>query len=329
MRAEFERWGQAVTGLLAEVWSISRDLFKIMIPILLLVKALELAGFTTYLASLIAPLMAPLGLPAEMGIVWAGTLISNIYTGMVLFVTEPAAAALTGQQVTVLGILMLVAHSLPVELRVAQKIGVSLPLGLVLRLLAAYAAAWLYFQLASRIEPAALPAKTLWEPAIEQQSLLQWVVAQGELLVQIVLIIAALVVLLRLIRVLKLDRVIHFFLRPVLPWLGLTPRAVNITLVGMTLGLTYGGGLLIQESRSGNLGTQELYFTVCLLLLCHGLIEDTLLILLLGADLHGILLFRLLFSFILIAIMVRILRSKDDRFYRRYLLNDNYRASQS
>ena len=258
MRAEFERWGQAVTGLLAEVWSISRDLFKIMIPILLLVKALELAGFTTYLASLIAPLMAPLGLPAEMGIVWAGTLISNIYTGMVLFVTEPAAAALTGQQVTVLGILMLVAHSLPVELRVAQKIGVSLPLGLVLRLLAAYAAAWLYFQLASRIEPAALPAKTLWEPAIEQQSLLQWFVAQGELLVQIVLIIAALVVLLRLIRVLKLDRVIHFFLRPVLPWLGITPRAVNITLVGMTLGLTYGGGLLIQESRSGNLGTQEL-----------------------------------------------------------------------
>jgi len=315
----------------SETVRICFDLFKIMIPILLLVKALELLGATDYLATLLSPMMGALGLPAEMGIVWAGTLLSNIYTGMVLFVSEPSASELSVQQVTVLGLLMLIAHSLPVELRVAQKIGVSLILSLVIRMLTAYAAAWLYFWMTRYLSGASEPAVILWNPNIEHehQTLFAWLVSQAGMLLQIVVIVAILVVMLRIIRFLKLDRLIHLVLRPILPLLGLTEKAVNVVLVGMTLGLSYGGGLLIQEGRQGGLSARELFFSVCLLLLCHGLIEDTLLILLLGADIYGILVFRLIFSFALIAIMVYLLQHKESAFFARYLLNRNYQASRT
>jgi len=316
-------------SIVSETANICLDLFKIMIPILVLVKALEMLGATTYLAAVLAPMMAALGLPPEMGIVWAGTMLSNIYTGMVLFVSEPAASQLSVQQVTIMGLLMLIAHSLPVELRVAQKIGVSLLLSFVIRILTAYAAAWVYFLLSTFISDTPGSANILWDPNIEQQTIFMWIQSQFRLLLQIVLIVGALVVVLRIIRILKLDRLIHLVLRPVLPVLGLTEKAVNVVLVGITLGLSYGGGLLIQESRQGGLGARELFFSVCLLLLCHGLIEDTLLILLLGADIYGILVFRLLFSFALIAFMVFLTRHKDETFFTRHLLNGNYPASRT
>lgn len=312
-------------SILLEIFTICRDLFKIMIPILLLVKALELLGATTYLATIIAPVMSTLGLPPEMGIVWAGTLLSNIYTGMVLFVSEPVAFQLSAQQVTVLGLLMLIAHSFPVELRVAQKIGVPLLLSFLIRVFTAYAAAWVYCAIETIIPGGEEAASILWNPVIEHQTLLRWLMSQARLLLQIAVIVAVLVCMLRIIRYFKLDRLIHLALNPVLPLLGLTEKAVNVVLVGITLGLSYGGGMLIQESRQGGLGARELFFSVCLLLLCHGLIEDTLLILLLGADLYGILVFRLLFSFILVALMVYSLRNKSEQFFSRILLNKNYR----
>lgn len=316
-------------GIVTETLAISFDLFKIMVPILLLVKALELLGATTYLAALISPVMSTLGLPPEMGIVWAGTMLSNIYTGMVLFVSEPSSSLLSVQQITLLGLLMLIAHSMPVELRVAQKIGVSIVVSFIVRVITAYSAAWVYFKGMQYFSPDPRTANILWKPVIEHQTLPAWLISQAGMLVQIVIIIAALVILLRVIRVLKLDRLIHFVLRPILPFLGLTEKAVNVVLVGVTLGLSYGGGMLIQESRQGALGARELFFSVCLLLLCHGLIEDTLLILLLGADIYGILVFRLVFSFVLIAAMVYLLRHKEDDFFKRRLLNRNYRASPS
>ena len=314
-------------SVVAETLRISFDLFKLMIPIVLLVKLAEDFGATTILAGWIEPVMSTVGLPPEMGIVWAGAMLSNIYTGMVLFVSEPASAMLSGSQVTSLGLLLLFAHSMPVELRVAQKIGVPLRVSLPFRLFAAYLSAWSYFHLSQVFDFGGEDANILWQAEARPSGWNDWVHTNLQLFAQIVLIIAMLVILLRVIRALRLDRAIHFVLRPVLPQIGLSDKAINIALVGITLGLTYGGGLLIQESRQGVLGARELFFSVCLLLICHGLIEDTLLILLLGADVYGVLGLRLLLSFVLLAVLVRALRRRDELFFARYLLNRNYRFS--
>jgi len=325
----FNQIAVCLKQVLLETFTISRDLFKLMIPILLIVKLINLMGGTDLLAQLVAPIMSSLGLPPEMGIVWAGAMLSNIYTGMVLFISEPMSAGLTGSQVTIIGILMLFAHSLPVELRVSQRIGVSLWLSFLLRTVVAYLGAWIYFQLSQLPFLSVTRPRIRWQPVIEQQDLTGWLMSNLMLLGQIVLIIGVLVVLLRAIRLLRLDRLIHMLLAPVLPLLGLTNKAVNIVLVGITLGLTYGGGLLIQESKQGLLDVRELFFSVCLLLICHGLIEDTLLILLLGADIYGILGLRVLLSLVVVALLVAVLRGRSQSFFTRFLMNSYYQSGKA
>ena len=64
---------------------VSLTLFRIMIPALIVVKLLELVGFIEILATWISPLMQLMGLPDTAGLIWATTMLANIYTGMVVF----------------------------------------------------------------------------------------------------------------------------------------------------------------------------------------------------------------------------------------------------
>ena len=54
--------------------------------------------------------------------------------------------------------------------------------------------------------------------------------------------------------------------------------------------------------------------------LCHSLIEDTLLVLLLGADLSGILWMRLAYSLVVVAILNRWMDRRSSDFQQRYLV---------
>lgn len=65
--------------------------------------------------------------------------------------------------------------------------------------------------------------------------------------------------------------------------------AANTIVIGVMLGLSFGAGLLIQEARTGKLKPRDALLAISFLGLCHSLIEDTLLIMLLGADLSAIL----------------------------------------
>ena len=72
-------------SLYVEIRHVYLTLLKIMVPALLIVKVLELIGAITWIAYLLSPLMSLVGLPDSMGIVWATTLLTNIYGGMVIF----------------------------------------------------------------------------------------------------------------------------------------------------------------------------------------------------------------------------------------------------
>lgn len=56
--------------------------------------------------------------------------------------------------------------------------------------------------------------------------------------------------------------------------------------------------------------------------LCHSLIEDTLIVVALGADIYVVLFGRLIFSVLLIAIFARLLRGTGDVFFFRFLYRD-------
>jgi hypothetical protein len=85
---------------------------------------------------------------------------------------------------------------------------------------------------------------------------------------------------------------------PPLRLFGIQKEAMNIIIVGMFIGIQFGGGMLIREVRKGNIDKQSLFLSVSLLNLLHAMIEDTILMFLVGGHISGILFARVIFSLI-------------------------------
>ncbi|MCD6005433.1 hypothetical protein ACM25P_12240 [Vreelandella alkaliphila] len=297
----------AVVGrVLQDALRVYVTLLKILIPALLIVKGLELLGMIEWLGAALAPLMSTLGLPEQMGVVWAAALFTNLYTAIAVFFQVVGETPLSVEQVTVLGALMLVGHSLPVEGAVAKRAGVPWWGTLVLRVGGALLLAWLLHCFYSYFGLLQAPVELVWQPSFSSAPTLSgWALAQLETLALIFVIILALIVLLKLLKRLGLERWIHLGLLPLLKLLGIGRSAANVTVIGFTLGLSYGAGLLIRDVQNGVLSKRDSTLALCFLGLCHSVIEDTLLILMLGADITGILWARLFFAIIVTAMIAR------------------------
>lgn len=284
-------------------------LLKIMIPTLIVVKVLQELGAMQVIGSVLAPVMSLIGLPAELGIVWATTLLTNMFSGIVVFVGMAGDLSLNVEQVTVLGSLMLIGHSIPIEGAVARRAGVPWWVTIALRVVGAFVFGSILHFVYTRFNLLQEPATIVWSMADEDDSLAFWILTQFEALVVIYFVILSLIVLLNTLRLLGLERIIHIGLVPVLRVLGIGRSAANVTVIGVALGLSYGAGLLIQDLDDGVMTQRDAYLALCFLGLLHSVIEDTLLIMALGADLSGILLARMFFAFVIIAILSRIVKS--------------------
>ena len=306
---------------LTEVWMIFSSLMKIMIPALLVVRCIELLGWVEALGTMIQPLMLLVGLPGETGLVWMAAMMGNIYTAMVVFYQLGLAEQLSIAQVSVISSMMLIAHSLPVEVAIARAIGISLWFTLFLRIGGAFLFGFITYQAHSNLALLQLPAPQLWQPETADTSWVAWLLTQGQTIAVAFVVIAALTLFLRILRVLGVERLIHFLLAPVLRLLGIAKVASNIIIVGLTLGLSFGGGLLISEARRGHIAGRDIFLSMAFLGLCHSLIEDTLLMMLLGADFGTIVFARLLFSLLAILALSRLLdwlpTNKRGWFYRQ------------
>jgi len=120
-----------------------------------------------------------------------------------------------------------------------------------------------------------------------------------------------------LLKLSDIEKLFSLLLKPLLKILGLSERTTSITIVGITLGLTYGGGLLINEANKGELSKMDVFGSLSLLALSHSLIEDTLLIMLLGADLSGILYVRIVFSIVVVAIIIHSVKRLKQALFKQ------------
>lgn len=306
MRASIRHLLGGLGSVLKDALWVYLTLLKILIPALLIVKGLELLGVIGWLGTVLAPLMSILGLPEQLGVVWAAALFTNLYTAIAVFFQVAGDMPLSVEQVTVLGALMLVGHSIPVEGAVAKRAGVPWWATIVLRVGGALLFAWLLHCFYSTFGLLQAPVELIWQPNFSSEPTLSgWVVAQLETLALIFVIIFALIILLTLLQKLGLERWIHLGLLPLLKLLGIGRSAANVTVIGFTLGLSYGAGLLIRDVQNGVLSKRDSTLALCFLGLCHSVIEDTLLILMLGADVAGVLWARLLFAVVVVAVIAR------------------------
>ena len=306
--------------LFDEVIVVSWPLFKLMVPIILIVKVLEEVGGIALLGQWLGPLMALVGLPQEMGLVWAATIATNMYAGMIVLYSFAGESNLTVAQMTVLSGLLLMAHGLPIEVRIAQLAGMRMRAAIITRMFGAFAFAWLLHAFYDQTQWLQEPAQMVWQPEPIADGLNHWLLSQLKALAMIQIIIIVLLTFLKILRVIGVEKIIQWLLHPILKLMGIGKEATTITLVGITLGLSFGGGLLIKEAHAGHVSKKDVFSSLVLLGFCHSLIEDTLLVVLLGAHLSGVLWFRLVFAFIFTSAMSYWLTKVSPEFQHKHLM---------
>lgn len=304
-----------LVDLLSKTVRISLELYKVMIPVLILVKLLEMAGGITLLARALSPVMGIVGLPGETALVWATAMLVNLYAAII--VLAGLALQLTAAQATVLALMMLVAHNLLVETAICTRAGLKSWFMLLSRIAGAFLFGYIMHITYSSTGTLQYPVQLLWSPPAEAAGgLISWGVQQVKNLLSISVIIFLLVSMMRFLAVSGAEKVLAHLFSPFLKITGIGRSATTITIIGVMMGLAYGGGLIIEEARSGAVPQRDLLSSITLMGLCHSLVEDTMLMLLIGGHLTGTLLGRALLSMLAVAVLVRMTATIADNRFR-------------
>ena len=228
-------------------------LIRITVPIIILTKILEELGLIASLSALLEPVMMVMDLPGSLGLVWATAMLTSIYGGMAVFAALAPGLVLNEAQVTVLCSVMLIAHSLPVELSISKKAGAGIMPIAVLRIGGAILFGFALSRLCTFMDIWQKPATLLFQTVSIDLDLPHWALNQLKNIALIVIVIFFIVVAMRILRAVGALSLLERLLAPVLPIFGMTRRAAPVTVVGMVMGIGYGGALIIRETSSGKM----------------------------------------------------------------------------
>jgi len=288
-----------------------------MVPVSVIVKILQYTGAIDYIGMALFPLMKFAGLPGEMGLVWATGMITNLFGGVLAFISISPYLHLTIAQVTIISVMMLIAHSFPIELTIARKTGVKVISMFIFRFGLAFLFGVLinifYTSLNYLQEPAVLHIK----PAVNvNQTIWLWLLNEIKNYFIIFLFIFSLILLLEILKLFGVINMITKALSPFLSFLGIGKGVVTITIVGLTLGIVYGGALIINETKSNNINRRDVFYAMVLMGIFHSIIEDSILMISLGGHYSGVIIGRFVFTIIIISLLVKITKPLSDKKFR-------------
>ncbi|MHA1540248.1 MAG: nucleoside recognition domain-containing protein [Alphaproteobacteria bacterium] len=308
-----------IKDILSRATTTSWELFKILIPALIAVKICQELDLIKYLAIPLEPVMGLVGLPAEMGLAWAMAIANSMYAGIAVFFTLAQDIDLTIAQVTVLGVMILIAHTFPAEIQIAGKAGARRRFQILFRLGSAILLGAILNLLYGYFNYLQEPATILFVPDSAPETYTAWAIANIKSLFYIYVIILTLITVMEVLEKLGVIKIMNKILAPLMRFLGISEKAIPLTIAGLTMGISYGGGLIIQEAKKGTLSSREVFYALSFLAVFHSLIEDTLLIVAIGGHLSGILWARLAFTVIIIMLLVGVVKRLPDRFCERFL----------
>jgi hypothetical protein len=271
---------QTLKKALESSWII----IKLVIPIYIIADILYFYNSLSYVSFLIEPFTSILNLPPETSL----AIISGMFLNLYAAVAFAAPLDLTIQQWSILAIFLGVCHSLVVESVIIKRLGISSFYSYSLRffggLIIAYSATFL---------PNSWFKATLTTTTFEKKSYNTF----GDLLIDsfsnaAILTIKIIILIIVLIFIMDFIKNLNF----------IKNSSKNISksfsiIVGVFLGITYGAGILIKEAN--NLNKYDLFYIATFLMICHAIIEDTLLFAIFGADFTFVVIVRTVWALFL------------------------------
>ena len=277
-------------------------LLRIVIPIYLGVALLRHTGLFMWLAERIEPAMRIFGLPGEAVV----PLVTSIFSDEYAVVAAMGGFSFNAAQCTIIAMVALCFHSIPVETVVTRKIGMPafriavfrLGLAVFTGIVVAYLAVFFLggsapgfaapeaglSGLPRSSDPAAATAgggvfDAGWDVMLPEMG---WGVLRT--IVNLLRVIVPLMIAIELMLVYKVIERIARGLAGFCRVIGIGQAALLPLLVGLFLGVTYGAGAIAEMNRTRPLPPRDMALLGVFLFSCHGIIETTYLFAVAGAS---------------------------------------------
>lgn len=272
-------------------------LLKIILPISLAVRLLDYFGILEFLAQYLTPIFQYIGLSGNTAIVFLTSMFLPLYAPIAILTSMDISM----REVTILSIMCLISHNLLVETSIQKSTGSSFIKMYSMRLAMSFLVA---LTLNAILPQNGWPSwnATSTSTAINSLTALleTWFYSSIKLSIMIVVIISLLMLLQRLLLEYNLLDKIAKPLIPIIKLFGLPASTAFSWIVGNTVGLSYGGAIMIEEVKEGRLSKRDSDLLNHHLAINHSMIEDNLLFIVLGVSASWIILTRLVFAFIVV-----------------------------
>jgi len=259
-------------------------IIKLVIPIYILADILYYYNLLSHISFLVEPFTSLLGLPSESAL----SIISGIFLNLYAAVAFAAPLDMTPKQWSILAVFLGVCHSLVVESFIMKKLGISNFYSYMLRFFGGLVIAFSATLLPDKLFHSSVTSTTYLKQHYDSFSSLLYHSFYNAifLTLKIVILISLLIFVMDFIKNMKF----------------LKQSSKNISksfsiVVGVFLGITYGAGILIQEAN--HLKKSDLFFIATFLMICHAIIEDTLLFVIFGADFALVIAVRTVWAIVL------------------------------
>lgn len=310
--------GTLKNGLLAGLkttWTLS----KVIFPITLIVVILQYTPVLPWIIDFISPFMGLLGLRGEAAIPLVLGNALNLYAG----IAGILSLELTVKEVFILATMLSFSHNIFIETGVALRVGVKLWVVLVVRFgLAILSAVIINFVWQGGGEVAKYGALK-----VSQQVPDGW----GEIIllglqkatfgvIQLALIVIPLMVIIQFLKDRNYLQKFSEKLAPFTKVIGVQPNASLTLVAGLTIGLAYGAGVMIQAVQEDGVSKKDATLVFIFLVACHAVVEDTLIFIPLGIPIWPLLLIRLITAFVLTIVVAYVWRKAEQSKHKEVVV---------
>lgn len=263
---------RSVVSALPQGMKTAGWLLKLTIPIAFGVFLLDYLGVLTLIARYTEPIFALIGLSGNASIILITGMFTNIYSVIAVMATLDMPI----REGLILANMCLIAHSLIVESGIQRKTGSSAWRMAGIRILVSFIAAGLLNvvlpQFEGTIKAGAVISREGFWP-----DFLVWLKSISITSIKIVVLVNLLLILQKLLQELGILEWLVKPIYPILKIMGLPRNTGFLWLVAYTLGLSYGGAVMISQAYEGKLTRLEADLLNHHIAVSHSQFEDTLL----------------------------------------------------
>jgi len=268
-------------------------LLKLTIPVSFGVFLLDFFGILNVIAGWVAPLFKLIGLSGQASVVLITSFFTNIYSVIAVMTT----LGIGYREGTILAVMCLISHALIVETAIQKRTGSTPWRIVVIRLSASFIAAW-GLNLILPSETATVAKNLIGETKSFSPALLKWLTDMSITTVKIIILVNLLLILQKILNEFGLIQWILKPFTPLLRMMGLPANTGFLWMVAYTLGLSYGGAIMISESEEGKLSREDADLLNHHIAISHSQLEDPLLFVAIGYNMGILILPRILLSIV-------------------------------